>query len=326
MEQTELTKKLIKKYNLREQQKILLKELKLISNEENIELKELIMLLNCYKGIIYKTDNCWTRINMQKKCSIKKYIKMIKIDLKYLKQYGERMYTQREIKQICNTYAIKFEQFITYMNRNKISYYESMYIIQKNKEGIWIGEKPEISKGFLKENLEKIEESLEKLSNTILKRYQCYWLKERIKNGAFEEIIKHGEMEKNYKFDCNRCIEKLLYRAKCEMLNIIIQEFKNMNFNNKMLNITREENPEGSVDEWLFPIELNVISCLILEEIRGNINNVLINRAKAFKRIYIKLNITKQVFYENLKNIQKTLIKCGKVKVCKNGKVIINEI
>lgn len=326
MEQTEITKKLIKKYSLKDQQKILLKELKFISKEEKIELKDLIMLLNCYQGIVYKTDDCWTRINLKKRYSIKKYIKIIKIDIKYLKQYGERMYAQEEIKQICSIYSVEFEHFITYMNRNKISYYESMYIIQKNKEGIWIGKKPEISKEFLKENLEKIEESLEKLSNTIVRRYQCYWLKERIKNGAFEEIIKHGEIEKNYKFDSNRCLEKLFYRAKCEMLNILIQEFKNMNFNNNILNITREENEEENIDEWLYPIELNVISCLILEEIRGNINDVLINRVQTFKRIYMKLNITKQVFYENLKNIQKTLIDCGKVKVCKNGKVIINEI
>ncbi len=66
MEQTEITKKLIKKYSLKDQQKILLKELKFISKEEKIELKDLIMLLNCYQGIVYKTDDCWTRINLKK--------------------------------------------------------------------------------------------------------------------------------------------------------------------------------------------------------------------------------------------------------------------
>lgn len=74
---------------------------------------------------------------------------------------------------------------------------------------------------------------------------------------------------------------------------------------------------------WLFPIKFSSSLAIILEILQNNIFYILEDREKAFELISSQLNIEKNYFYLLIKCIQILLIKSGKVKVCKNGKVII---
>ena len=57
MERFELRNKIQKKYELENGQRITIKRLIEISENEKIDLKDLILILGCYKNAKYKTQN-----------------------------------------------------------------------------------------------------------------------------------------------------------------------------------------------------------------------------------------------------------------------------
>ena len=84
---------------------------------------------------------------------------------------------------------------------------------------------------------------------------------------------------------------------------------------------------ESNICDWLQPIKFDVILAIIIEAIQSNIDSVLNNRNRGLKIIQQALKIEKKKFYDSIKSIQKILIDFEKVKVCKDGTVvIINEI
>lgn len=84
---------------------------------------------------------------------------------------------------------------------------------------------------------------------------------------------------------------------------------------------------ESRISSWLQPIKFNILLAIIIEAMQSNIENIIDNRNKTLPIIQKSLKLKKEKFYESIDNIQKILISFGKVKVCKDGRVvIINEI
>lgn len=101
-------------------------------------------------------------------------------------------------------------------------------------------------------------------------------------------------------------------------------DFKEFNFNWKDATTEYVEmKSETAIYEWLYPIKFCGTLAFILEILQENVDDILIDRAKSFKLICFSFNISLEFFYEIIEKIQELLIKFEKVKVCKDGKVII---
>lgn len=164
MVKSKLRNKILKKYNLVEGEKITVGRLTEIAEEENIELQDLIFILGCYQNAKYKQTTAYATIRTINNYDERKQVKLIKIDLKYLEEYGSRMYSKSEVIAICNEYNVELEDFLTYLYNYRICYYENSYILEMNKEGIWIGENIELSDKFINKNYEILSNRIDKLA------------------------------------------------------------------------------------------------------------------------------------------------------------------
>lgn len=324
MNKTEILKQITRKYGIINGQKIYLYELKQISKNENIELNDLIFLFGCYSGILYKNDNNWTKVNYYKKRNNRQEIKLIKMDLKYLKKYGSRMYSLKEIKNICNKYDVSLESFATYIYKYKICYYENMYVIYNSPYGLWIGEDIFLSSEFFKNNYNIIESRIKAVANKMSNRYNCAWLKENMVNEAFNEVLKHGRIEKNLQFDKMMLIRKLIYRARYAMLSVIIKESKIIYDEYKIENIIDDydDDAQSDVDFWLYPIEFTTIQKIIIDEIVKS-SVLCYTRENIIKKIELCTNMPEKVIVDNMEQIKELLIEFNKIRICKNGEVIV---
>ena len=324
MKQIKVLKNIVEKHMIKNGQRISLRKLKDISDEEKIYIKDLVFILGCYKGIMYKEDERWTTINLGKSYTTREKVELIKIDLKYLDEYGPRSYPRHEIEEICKEYEIDIKFFLMYIRKYKICYDENMEIILKNKEGIWIGENPPLSNKFLDENLEHLKKELRKVSYHVSRINSCEWMSDKLFDIGYIKLLDHGEIERNLSFDKNRVIAKLLWRAKYHMIDYMINEFKVIDYSDNIENLGYyEEMEESSIENWLYPIKFKLIQKTILYEIRKRLHSILENRNSEFRFIYKKLKISKEKFYTILKEIQELFIVFKKVKICTNGKVVI---
>lgn len=80
---------------------------------------------------------------------------------------------------------------------------------------------------------------------------------------------------------------------------------------------------ESNVYNWLTPIIFSIKLGFIIEIMKNNMDYILKDREKAFSLICSKLQITQSSFYSSIYELQDILIRSRKVKVCKNGKVIL---
>ena len=86
------------KYELYDGMILTINDIQNIALYEEISMKEIIYLLGVYRGIMYNENAKYSRININKHSSIKDCVKMIVLDLKYLKEYSSRSYSHLEIK------------------------------------------------------------------------------------------------------------------------------------------------------------------------------------------------------------------------------------
>ncbi len=325
--------KVLNKYNLYDNRIITKRELEQIAANEKIELKDLVFMLGCYYKIIYKQENSWTRINLiNKKINDKYKINMIKIDLKYIKCYGERYYTKQEIVKICDKYNVSIDTFLTYIYKFKFCYYNNVEILEKNKHGLWIGGNISVSTKFIRDNYQKINKLIKIQATVICNKYNCVHLKEDLIDASMKSVLSFGKIEKNYIYDNDLIIQKMLYRTRYIMIKYVIRNFKlvskdscdNIDGNYIMgLDQSNINLYKISIYEWLYNIKFNLLEKILLEEIIKMLDDVLENRMEAFKCISLKLNINTFKIYELLENISKILVISNKVRINKDGRAII---
>lgn len=325
MKKFEIRDKIIKKYYLTNGQKITIKQLKEIAENERIELKDLILILNCYKNAKYKKTESWTTIKIKKEYTKREIVNLVKIELKYLPQYGSRMYSKKEIKNICKKYKISIDDFLTYVYKYKICYYENAYILSMNKDGIWIGESPKLSIKFLNNNYWKLYKNIEKIANKMSILYNPKITKEEMIDIGINYILEQGKIEKNMAFDNERTIGKLIYKAKYKILEEVIKSFKETNLEDVMDLIGDYDkiDQKNKIEKWLRLIEWRKIEKIIIDSIQMNIEEIMKNRKRGLNMLAKKLNIRYKQFYQNIDNIAEKLINGKKAKICRDGRVVI---
>lgn len=325
MERFELRNKIQKKYELENGQRITIKRLIEISENEKIDLKDLILILGCYKNAKYKTPESWTTIRMNQEYTKRELVNLIKIELKYLQQYGSRMYKKQEVYNICEKYGIEIDDFLTYIYNFKICYYENSYILSMNKEGIWIGESPALSKDFIDENYTDLYKKITKAANKMQVLYGSRVSKEEMIDIGMDYILKQGKIEKNLAFDKERLIGKLLFKARYQMLGAVIKSFKETSISALMDFIGMYDEMEyvDKIDSWIYPIKWRKIEKLIIDNIQLNINAIMKNREYGLRNITKKLDMQKDRFYQIIESIGQQLIQQNKVRICKDGRVVI---
>ena len=325
MEKSKMREYIKIKYQLPDGQKIMVNALIKMSEVEKIELQDLIFILGCYQNAKYKGENAWTTIGIKNKYTIREKIKLIKLDLKYLPQYGSRMYKKSEIEEICDEYSVSLEDFLTYIYNYKICYYENSYILEMNKEGLWIGKNPEISAKFLENNYEKLCKKIEKIAEKMIILYSPKISKDELIDEGINCVLNNGKIEKNLAFDESKTIGKLLYKVRYKMLDLVIKSYNGQSLEDVIDFIKIEDNAQqiDKIENWLYPIKLKKIEKLIIDSIQINIEPILKNRNQGLKLINKKLNMEHESLLKNIENIEQKLINQNKVRLCKDGKVII---
>lgn len=325
MEKSKMRENLKKRYKLENGQRIMLDALIKMSEVENIELKDLIFILGCYQNARYKGKNAWTTIGIKQKYNVREIIKLIKLDLKYLPQYGDRMYKKAEIEEICQKYNVSLEDFLTYIYSYKICYYENSYILEMNEEGLWIGSKIPLSANFLEKYYELLCRKIEKIADSMINLYSPKISKEELIDEGINCVLDHGKTEKNLAFDESKIIGKLLFKARYKMLELVINSYNKINLDDviEFIKIENNMNQTNKIERWLYPIKLKRIEKLIIDTIQLNIESVIKNRTQGLNEINKKLNIECEKFYKNIEEIAQKLINQNKVRLCSDGKVVI---
>ena len=325
MVKSKLRNKILKKYNLVEGEKITVGRLTETAEEENIELQDLIFILGCYQNAKYKQTTAYATIRTINNYDERKQVKLIKIDLKYLDEYGSRMYSKSEVIAICNEYNVELEDFLTYLYNYRICYYENSYILEMNKEGIWIGENIELSDKFINKNYEILSNRIDKLAKKMTRLYMPKISKEDLEDVGMNCALKYGKIEKNFAFHTeSEIIEKLVFKAKYAMLEKIMESFKTTNVDNISEVIGQVDRVSfDNVEVWLYPIKLKKIEKMIIDNIELNIDEILKNRKHGLCKIYKKLDMKYRKFYSHIEEIAQKLIEENKVRLCSNGEVMI---
>ena len=325
MKKSKLQIDILEKYNLINGDRIEIKKLRKIAENEKIEIQDLILILGCYKNAKYKTDDKWTTIGKRKIYTERELVKIIKIDLKYLSKYGSRLYTREELQKICKSYDIELDIFLTYLYNYRICYYENSYILSMNRLGIWIGEYPKLSAKFIEKHYIELERKIEKIAKRMVNIYSPNIPEEDLVDIGLDCVLIHGEIERNLLFDENRAVGKLLFKAKYKMFNTVIQSFQESNLEDIIETLRYDDKleREDKIEKWLYSIKLRKIEKLIIDSIQMNIEEILENRNSGLRRIYMDLNIESEEFYQYIENIKQKLIEEKKVRLCANGHVVI---
>ncbi len=323
-----LRKRIMDKYSLYDGMILETYKIKKIVRIENILINEIAFLLGLYKGVLYNENTKYSRINLSKNISIKDNIKLILLDLKYLKRYGQRSYTKNEIIKLCKMYDVEINDFLKYSKRNISCFSDNLEIIQKNDLGLWIGPNPMVTRTFLIKNNDLIDKGLKKMCYIIMKKYNCYNQKDDLYLAGKEAILKNGQLEKNFRFDKERMFNKFFFRAKWAMVDYIIQNYKYILSEN-------EFDKKVDISYYIYDVEeelkfnllknisFNMLEQIVIEELINNLDESLENRKKVFNMIIKKLDINLKKLNEIIYSIQLKIVNSGNVRLCNNERVIL---
>lgn len=235
------------------------------------------------------------------------------------------MYSQKEIENICKKYKISIDDFLTYVYKYKICYYENAYILSMNKGGIWIGENPKLSINFFNDNYLKLYKKIEKIANKMSILYNPKITKDEMIDVGINYILEQGKIEKNMAFDNERIIGKLVYKAKYKILEEVIKSFKESNIDDIMNLIGDYDKIEqkNKIDNWLCTIKWRKIERIIIDSIQVNIEEIMKNRKYGLHILAKRLNMEYKEIHQNIENIAEKLINGKKAKICTDGRVVI---
>ena len=328
MKNKKLLEQMINKYNLVNNQKITKEKLQQIATQEEILLKDLVFLLGCYKNIVYKSEKMWTKINLLKhsESNIDK-VKLIKLDLKYLKEYGSKFYKYEEINSICKYYNLDINFFLKKLYYNKVSYFDNLEILKNNTKGIYIGEKTRLSKKFIKENYDILYKKIQSIAKYLAYSYGYYELKDDLLDIGLNSIIEFGNIEKNFSYNKEKVLNKMVCRTRYIMLNELLSKYRFM-YNEDILisdsNLYMRE--KNNVYGWLENVIFKKEQVLLINELMRNLDSLICDRQNTFKLICKKMKIDKKKLYDIIKSIRIVLINNKKVRITKRNEVlIINE-
>ena len=255
-------------------------------------------------------------------------------EIKQLYTNAVGYYSKELVEDICREYDISINDFITYIVIGKhydISPYKK---VLEEKGKVWIG-KTRVSKEFMDSNISLIEGIAKKVAKSLYYKYGRIVKKEDCKQDVIVYMIENmGAIEKNFG-EYNEILEDLLYaisKKYCE-----IQVICELTISSKHKSLTKKKESEKNRDKPEFDIEdkntnvekvvIEKQECLKTEsnkciKLLSNYIEFGYSKTEAIEMTAIEMDIGAE---EMLKYMQEYLIKNGKVKIRKNGKVEIAE-
>lgn len=156
--------------------------------------------------------------------SKKRRIDELKIDLKYLAQYGSRDYKKEEIKILCKEYKVEEKLFLMYgAGKPKLyQYYKKAYA--KENASLFIGEKRQASNQFIERNFTQLENRINQMVYQFGEVYQCWNEANDLRSIAYLKIVEEGgKYEINFSYDEETAIRVISQMCKYEMLNYLFK-------------------------------------------------------------------------------------------------------
>lgn len=172
----------------------------------------------------------------------RKKVQLLKIEMKYGPRYGERYYTKKELRQITRRNGVKLEAMLLYMN-NPNYYLFNKLALEKNAQGIWIGDNKVISNEFWEEKTDTLEKLSGQAASSIYHIYGVKYDRSELKQIAYEHITNTGFLiEKNFGFDERLQNNLFRKRGKYAIINFLRSQ-------NKLYPYQQYEEQFGSIEE-----------------------------------------------------------------------------
>lgn len=288
---------------------------------------------NIYNDLLnYKIKS--SRIIDQKS---KRKVKLLKIELKYNPQYGERYYTKKELKQIARKQGLKLEAVLLYLN-NPSYYFFNNLALEKNKLGLWIGENKGISYEFWSNNIELLKKLSQQAASNICYIYGVKRDKDDLQEVAYQYITSSGFLiEKNFMFDTrlqnnlfrkrgkNGILKFLREQNKLYLYQQYEEEFGVTEQRNRIF-VDNTYNPDDIVEQQsevnISKIPIRKRHQIILSWIDKFKDTIHINRKYGLKMVADKINISSIELDKYIKEIQNIIIDNKIVKRGRNGNII----
>jgi len=341
---SKLLYQIIEKNELTNKMRINLNLLELISKQENMIMKDLIFILGISYNSFYKLKNKVRNavfLNFNRKLlEIKDIVNMIKIELRYLPEYGDRFYVDKELEDICARWNITVNQFLEHIHSNPKHYKFNIQVLDNNKKGFWVGKVTQLSNSFVVRNNEKLNKKCKRIATIMSDHYKCAGYREDFISIAYEKIIEiGGTVEKNFVFDENLQFNILGVKGKYAIINYYHKYCKDLYYEQFLIdNDTNEDtlnfladnryNPEKILEDnfgennqtTLFDVK--DFHTRICEELMRNLEIIDSDRKYGLKLVADNLGITEKYLEQNIDEMKIITEQNNTVKKYANGTYI----
>jgi hypothetical protein len=341
---SKLLYQIVEDNRLIDRMQVSLKLLQTLSKQQRIEIKDLIVILGISKQGFYKLNKRVQNkvfINLNKELSnAKEIVNMIKLEFKYLLEYGDGFYDKKELKIACKRWDITVQEFLKYLHSNPKHYKFNLQVLKNNKRGFWVGKVTQLSNSFITKNYGGIHKKCKKFAGIICQYYHCYSRHEEFMSVAFEKIIQiGGTVEKNFTFNKELQLNILGVKGKYAIINYYHKYCKDLYYEQILIDNEMNEdrldfladntyNPEKVIEnkyqevKKLIEYEVQDMHKQIFEEVNNNLELFGLDRKQALKMIADKLGITEKELEKNICEMQNIILKNKTVKKCTNGTYI----
>lgn len=303
-----------------------------ISKEQVIQLKEIDGVTSeLIKEVFSISDKNFNNLmkNKTKKTRIVVYnvikkVFLLLMDFKYLEK--NKFHTKSELISKSEIIGISLEQLLKNIYFNYKRYKFDLIALEKNKNGIYIGEDHPMSYEFMSENYKEIRQICARIVNKFLHVYEMNELADEVIDFAFEKIVMiGGTIEKNFKFD--RKLMFSLFSARCKY--IVWGEFRD--YIRERINIEKNyrflikknyliDDCDG-IEEFFYIFE--EFHNKIVQTIWEKIALIDLDRKKGLKIVAASLNLKYDELLVHLNEIQRKILFYKLARVCRDGKVIL---
>lgn len=272
---------------------------------------------------IMKGENRKARIVLK---NVNSKMRNLKMDLKY--EYGERFYTSTELRKLCRSYKIDFDDFLKNISTNINRYPYMKQALKENKRGIYIGEEHGISKEFLENYANRIENMCRKLTNRYC--YSSYLYNEKLDIAQEANLLileKGGSIEKNFSYDIDLLFHLLASKVKYFVIGkrnerykeILLDSFDSYAVNDDEYDIFDEKKIDSvyAVDS-----RIKLIHQSVMKIFQKNEDYIFYHRKNAYKIIANKLKISIERLEKVIQEIKEIYLEYGFAKQCLDGSII----
>lgn len=323
-EKREIEQKLVNKF--KSQHYITKKEILQIKNEiktTNQIIRDVLSISSSVFCELMKGNILQTRIILK---DTKLKVNYLLLDIKYI--YGEKFYTNTELRRLCRMYKIEFDDFLKNLSTNIARYPYIKQALKQNENGIYIGEDHRLSQKFLENYANRISNICKAVTNKYCYSSFLYTEKSDISQEAFIMVLeKGGCIEKNFSFN-----EDLMFNLfACKIKYFVIGK---ANKRYKEILIDNFEEHIGSYDEYealdndtsmftnCLDSRIKLLHQYVMHIFQNNKDYIHYNRKKAYKIIAYKLKISIEKLEKTIQEIRDIYLEYGFARECANGNVI----